>query len=267
MLKEIDGEGVMRDWSYDNEQWIKLPNHLRHLPIFTRHFDLFSLVLRFLWFVFLKFLFFRFYIRLEVKGDFAAVKKQHPKLLVVSNHASHLDAISISTSIPFRFWMDLYFAAAKDYFFSGFWMTFFSKHCIGAIPIDRKDRKGEGVKLCTTLLDKLDSIWLVMFPEGTRSKDGFIHPFKKGISVFSLRSKTSILFLYLEGAYDLWPKDAGFAHPGRLVMHVGPVHPPAPVEQVFAAYKNWVESIHPGAFAPDEIQPSMDSTPSATQTE
>ncbi|MBX9767156.1 MAG: 1-acyl-sn-glycerol-3-phosphate acyltransferase [Bdellovibrionales bacterium] len=246
----------MREWNYENDQWTKLPYHLRHLPLFSRQFDLISIFLRFLWFLFLRYLFFQFYIRLKVKGDFAKVFKENPKLLVISNHSSHLDAVCISTAMPFRFWPHLFFAAAKDYFFSSFWVTFFSKHCIGAIPIDRKDKKGEAIRLCVTLLSKLPRMWLVMFPEGTRSKDGKIYPFKKGVSVFAQRTDTPLLFLFLEGAYDLWPRGAPFARPGFLKVHVGPVHPPAPIEEIDQAFQDWVNSFLPGQFVPRPQKPA-----------
>lgn len=42
----------MRDWNYENEQWTQLPAHLKHLPLFTRHFDLTSWIFRALWGVF-----------------------------------------------------------------------------------------------------------------------------------------------------------------------------------------------------------------------
>lgn len=239
----------MKQWSYENEQWTRLPIHLRHLPLFTRHLDMMSLFIRWLWAVFLQYMFFRFYVRLKVRGDFKKVWKEEKRLIIISNHASHLDALSIAAALPFRCWIDLYIAAAKDYFFSGFWMTFFSKHCIGAIPIDRRDRRGEAVRLCITLLSRLERIWLVMFPEGTRSQDGLIHPFKKGVSVFAEKSKTPILFLYLEGNYDLWPKAAGFARPGVLTVHVGPVHPPAPIDEIYKAYKAWVAPMNLKIFA------------------
>ncbi len=239
----------MREWNYENDQWLRLPSHLRHLPLFTQQFDLISIVLKFLWWSFLRFVFFKYYVRLKVEGDYSPILTQHPRLLVVANHASHLDAVAISTSIPFRFWRDLYFAAAKDYFFSNEFMAFFSKHCIGAIPIDRKDRRGGAVKLCLTLLIKLPRIWMVVFPEGTRSKDGLIHPFKKGVSVFSEKSNTPILFLYLDGPFRLWPKSSVFAVPGPLTVHVGPVHPPAPIDKVSKAYKEWVTKINSSAFA------------------
>lgn len=248
----------MREWNYENEQWTKLPVHLRHLPLFTRHLDWTSIFIRWVWAQFLKQIFFRFYIRLKVKGDFGKVYRENPRLLVISNHASHLDAISIAAAIPFRYWLSLYFAAAKDYFFSNYWMTFFSQHCIGAIPIDRKDRKGEAVRLCIDLLTKLNSIWLVIFPEGTRTPDGKIHKFKKGVSMFSERTNTPILFLYLDGAYELWPKGAGFARPGNLTVHVGPVQQPAPIDVVYANFHAWVESIRPGQFDEKLVEKDTD---------
>jgi 1-acyl-sn-glycerol-3-phosphate acyltransferase len=244
----------MKDWDYENDQWTKLPGYLKHLPLFTRHIDFFSIVIRYLWAFFLKFGFFQTYIRLRVKGDFHQIYKNNPRLLVISNHGSHLDAISIATAIPARYWTDLYIAAAKDYFFTNPLFTFFSQHCLGAIPIDRKDRKGEAINLILNLLTNLPRIWLILFPEGTRSKDGKVHDFKRGVSLFAERSQTPILFLFLEGNTRLWPKGAIFAKPGRLTVHVGPVHPPAPIEVIYKAYREWAIGIAPEAF--DELSES-----------
>lgn len=242
----------MKAWDYDNEQWTRLPGYLKHLPLFTRHYDLTSRFIRMVWWIILRGWFFRFYIRLRVTGDFHAIRKEHPKLLIISNHASHLDAVSIAAAIPLRYWLDLYIAAAKDYFFTNPLFTFFSQHCLGAIPIDRKEKKNEAVELCISLLSRLDDIWLIIFPEGTRSKDGFIGQFKRGVSLFSERTTTPLLFLYLEGNADLWPKGRIFARPGRLTIHVGPVHPPAPIESIFSHYRQWVTGINPNAFKKDE---------------
>lgn len=240
------------NWNYENRQWTQLPGHLKHLPLFTRHFDFTSLIFRALWGFFLKALAFRFWIRLEVKGDFHQIYRDYPRLLVISNHASHLDAVSIAAAVPFRYWLDLYISAAKDYWFSNPVFTFFSKHCLGAIPIDRKDHKGEAIKLCTNLLKRLDRIWLILFPEGTRSSDGFIHDFKRGVSVFAERTQTPILFLYLEGNSQLMPKGVYLPRPGKLTVHIGPVQAPAPIAEVDTNYKRWVQSINPDAYSPKD---------------
>lgn len=247
----------MKDWKYENEQWTKLPTYLKHLPLFTRHIDLFSAFWRYVWSIFLKDIAFKFYIRLKVTGgSFAQIYKEHPRLIVISNHASHLDAVSVAASIPRRYWLDLYIAAAKDYFFTNPLFTFFSKHCLGAIPIDRKDRRGEAINLIIKLLNELPRMWLIIFPEGTRSKTGKIQEFKRGISIFAERTKTPILFLYLEGNADLWPKGNLLPKPGKLIIHVGPVHPPADIKTVYAAYKAWVMTINPDAFPAANEEPS-----------
>jgi 1-acyl-sn-glycerol-3-phosphate acyltransferase len=239
----------MKRWSYDNEQWAKLPVHLRHLPLFTRNIDLTSMAIRFFWALYLRDFVFKFYIRLKTTGpSFHDLYKQYPKLIIIANHASHIDATSIAAAVPKRYWRHLYVAAAKDYFFSNPFMTFFSQHCLGAIPVERNDRKGSAISLIIRLLTELDRIWLIIFPEGTRSSDGKIHEFKRGVSIFSERSGVPILFLYIDGNAKLWPKGANLARPGKLTIHVGPVHPPGPIEEVYGEYKKWVNTINPAAF-------------------
>lgn len=243
----------MREWNYDNDQWTKLPSYLKHLPLFTHHYDMTSKIIRFAWYLLLRKWFYTMYIRLSVKGgDFDELYEKHKKLIIISNHASHLDATSIAASIPRRHWFDLYIAAAKDYFFSNPVFAFFSAHCLGAIPIDRKDRKGEAVNLILTLLKDLDRMWLIIFPEGTRSKDGKLQEFKRGISIFAEKTKTPILFLYIEGNLKLWPKGAFFAKPGKLTVHIGPVQEPTNIEEVYQNYRNWVKSIDPSVL-PDDL--------------
>ncbi len=239
----------MKDWTYENEQWTKLPVYMRHLPLFTRNIDWTSRIIRFFWALYLRDFVFKTYIQLRVRGTpYAELYAKYPKLIIISNHASHIDATSIAASVPKRYWKDLYIAAAKDYFFSNPFFTFFSQHCLGAIPIDRGDRKGEAINLILRLLNELDRIWLIIFPEGTRSPDGKVHEFKRGVSIFAERSGTPILFLYIDGNSRLWPKGARWARPGKLTIHVGPVHPPGPIDEVYADYKKWVSTINTEAF-------------------
>ncbi len=236
----------MNHWNYENEQWKKLPSHLKHLPLFTRAFDFTSFIFRVLWAFFLKTVF-KLYIFLKVKGSIKDVYKEHPKLIVISNHASHIDAISIAAAVPMRYWLNLYIAAAKDYWFRNPLFVFFSSHCLGAVPIDRKDKKQEAIYLCIELLTKLKRIWLILFPEGGRSSDGYVQEFKKGVSLFSLKTGTPILFLYIEGNNKIMPKGS-FPRPGRLTIHVGPVQEPADIETINKNYRKWTLKINPHAY-------------------
>lgn len=239
----------MKNWNYENEQWTKLPSHLKHLPLFTRHFDLSALIISIFWGFFLKILGFGIYVRLKVHGSFKDLYKNHPKLLIISNHSSHLDATSITAAVPWLYWKDLYISAAKDYWFRNPLFTFFSKYCLGAIPIDRTEKKSEAVTLINTLLTNLDRIWLILFPEGTRSPDGYVQSFKRGVSIFSNSTNTPILFLYIDGNAKLWPKGRLIPFPGRLDIHIGPVLPPTgDIEVVKEAYKQWVLTVNPHAY-------------------
>lgn len=243
---------MMRNWNYENDQWTKLPGHLKHLPLFTRHFDLTSWFFRGLWGAFLKGFMFRFYVRIRLHGTFESIWDKYPRLIIISNHASHIDAVSITSAMPFRYWLDLYISAAKDYWFRNSLFTFFSQHCMGAIPIDRKDKKGEAIKLCTSLLTDLDRIWMIMFPEGTRSPDGYVKRFKRGVSLFSKKTNTPVLFLYIDGNAKIFPKGAAIPKPGAIDLHIGPVLDPSEVDLIDQKYREFALSINPNAYAPDE---------------
>ena len=231
-------------WSYQNDQWTKLPDHLSHLPLITKHFDLLSFLIQLLWSQILR-LFFKFYLRTTVKGgDFISLISKYPKLLIISNHSSHLDAISIASSIPLSQWPHLYTTAARDYFFSNTFMSFFSKYCIRAVPLERSYRIRQSLKLCINLIEKLDKIWLVIFPEGTRSQTGAIQPFKRGVALFAQKTKTPTLFLFVEGTFKIWPKGAKFPPPGgHLTIHIGPVHSLTSSEEFYEKYKQWVNTL------------------------
>lgn len=233
----------MESWKYENEQYTQLPAYMRHLPLFVKEVSLLSRFVGILWLIFLKYIFFFLYIRLEVVGKFDDIFKHYKRLLVISNHASHLDAISIQAAVPYKYWQPLYAAAAKDYFFRNALYSYFSKNCIGAIPIDRKGKNGQAVKLVVRILQSFERAWIILFPEGTRSKDGNLQKFKRGIGLFSTKTQTPVLFLYMDGNYRLWPKGAGFAKPGKLRLIVGPVHPPANSADLEKAYKDWVNSL------------------------
>jgi len=81
----------------------------------------------------------------------------------------------------------------------------------------------------------------------------YINEFKRGVSLFAIRTDSPILFLYLEGNNALWPKGRLIPFPGTLKVHIGPVHPPAPIEDIYEAYREWVTQINPNAYRPGDM--------------
>ncbi len=216
---------------------------------------------RAIWAIFLR-MAFKFYIRMKIKGSFKGFYKKYPKLIIISNHTSHLDGPAILSAISFSHWMDLYILAAQDYWFSNGLLRFFSKHFLNAIPMNRGKnresastegiqnatettivRRSESVKKCLNILSSLKRVWMIMFPEGTRSSDGTLQPFKKGAAILSQRTNTPILFLYFRGNRALWPRDNYFPRPGKTRLYVGPIQPPADIDTIFNNYKTWTEEL------------------------
>ena len=89
------------------------------------------------------------------------------------------------------------------------------------VPVDRKNREAavasvkEGVKVLQQGLD------MTVFPEGTRSKDGRLLPFKKGPFYMAMESGVPIVPVTILGSELLWPKGKNLVRPGvvDIVFH------------------------------------------------
>jgi long-chain acyl-CoA synthetase len=66
---------------------------------------------------------------------------------------------------------------------------------------------------------------VLIFPEGHRSEDGQIHPFRPGIGLLALQSQVAILPAALEGLGELKRSTARWFRSGKLTIHVGPIVP------------------------------------------
>lgn len=101
---------------------------------------------------------------------------------------------------------------------------------LDAIPIDREGMSLSGIK---ETLRRLKSGELVLiFPEGTRTRDGEMGPLKPGFISLARRSGVPLIPVGLDGAYQAWPRTARFPRLGRIAVVIGkPIHP----EQVATA--------------------------------
>jgi 1-acyl-sn-glycerol-3-phosphate acyltransferase len=93
-------------------------------------------------------------------------------------------------------------------------------HSYNAIPIDRDGTGISGIKETLKRL-KRGQIVLV-FPEGTRTRDGNMGKFRPGFSSLAVRSGAAILPVAIEGAFAAWPRGQRFPHPRPARIHYGP---------------------------------------------
>jgi 1-acyl-sn-glycerol-3-phosphate acyltransferase len=140
--------------------------------------------------------------------------------IFAANHSSHLDAPSVLAALPLRLRMHLSIAAAADYFFAKYWKGVFVGLILNAFPFERK-RSGCAVSLAYTeyLLRRGRS--LLIFPEGTRSRDGQIQHFKRGIGQIANHCAIKVIPTWIEGTYAALPKGARWPHRQAVVVTFG----------------------------------------------
>jgi 1-acyl-sn-glycerol-3-phosphate acyltransferase len=139
--------------------------------------------------------------------------------LIVANHASHLDALALVSAFGLRQVNGVRTLCAKDYFFAGPLKRAIAFLLANAIPMDRDRFDARAVACCRK--DLRAGANVIIFPEGTRSPDGRMRPFKPGIGLLALRYGLPVLPAFIRGAYERWPKGRWLPRPGRVEVVFG----------------------------------------------
>jgi 1-acyl-sn-glycerol-3-phosphate acyltransferase len=158
-----------------------------------------------------------YYVRTRVTGREVFDQLSHP-VVFVANHSSHLDTPSILRALPRKWRRRTAVAAAADYFYRSRWKASGVALLFNTVPLGRQ---GEGLKNgATDHVDRLiDDGWnLVMFPEGTRSRDGRIGKVRSGAAVIAANHDVDIVPIYLSGTHTAMPPDQNWPRrlPGRF---------------------------------------------------
>lgn len=67
---------------------------------------------------------------------------------------------------------------------------------------------------------------LVVFPEGSRSNDGHMHPFKRGAFMLADGCSLPVVPLTIDGAFHLLPRGSINVHPGKVILTIHkPIEP------------------------------------------
>ncbi|MBI2238072.1 MAG: 1-acyl-sn-glycerol-3-phosphate acyltransferase [Actinobacteria bacterium] len=133
-------------------------------------------------------------------------------VMFISNHTSHLDASLIMTSLPREWREKTAVAAAKDYFFDVWWRSAFTALVYAGFPIER----GGGERATDTARELVRDGWnLVVFPEGTRSPDGWVQRFRLGAARLCIELGIPCVPIAIHGAYQAMPKGRSWPKPGR----------------------------------------------------
>jgi 1-acyl-sn-glycerol-3-phosphate acyltransferase len=158
-----------------------------------------------------------FYVRKRTVGREVFDTLQHP-VVFVANHSSHLDTPTILRAMPRKWRARTAVAAAADYFYDSRWKARGVALLFNTVPIGRK---GGGLDNgATDHVDRLiEEGWnLVMFPEGTRSRDGGIGRVRSGAAVIAANHGVDIVPIYVSGTHEAMPPGQGWPRriPGRF---------------------------------------------------
>jgi 1-acyl-sn-glycerol-3-phosphate acyltransferase len=93
-------------------------------------------------------------------------------------------------------------------------------HSYGAIPI--RDASGDVGAVKAALAELAAGRTVLVYPEGSRSADGSMGEFKRGVGLLMRRAAVTVVPMAVEGASDVWPPSRRWpALRGRLAVKVG----------------------------------------------
>lgn len=119
------------------------------------------------------------------------------------------------------------------------------------IAVDRQNRDAavESVKKAIEVLRSGKS--MMAYPEGTRSRDGKLLPFKKGPFHLAMDSGIPVVPVTIIGAYEVWPKGHFRITPGKItIVFHPPMYPQKFVsrEELMLAVRAKIESVLPEQY-------------------
>jgi 1-acyl-sn-glycerol-3-phosphate acyltransferase len=137
-------------------------------------------------------------------------------VVIVANHTSHLDTALLLTTLPVTWQRRVTVGAAADYFFDAWWRAIGSALVFATFPIERH---GQG--LSDTPAKLIEDGWsIVMFPEGTRSPDGWTRRFRPGAAALARSHDIPIVPVAISGSFAAMPRGRNWPKPGRPPVHV-----------------------------------------------
>ena len=136
--------------------------------------------------------------------------------MIVANHQSMIDICALFRAVPVPLRFVMKSEMGKVPFLGQY------ARAMGMVFIERDSRRA-GSKMLREVVDLLrGGATLCVFPEGTRSRDGRMAPFKGGAFQAAIDAGVEVLPVAIEGAGDVLAPEGLFrVRPGRIVVRIG----------------------------------------------
>ena len=142
--------------------------------------------------------------------------------VLVANHNSHLDAVTLMSLFPLRMLPKLRPVAAQDYFFRNPLLKWFALRIMGILPLDRevKSKRKHPLAGINEALDRGEIV--IVFPEGSRGAPEQLGDFKAGIAHIAKKSpEAPVIPIYMHGLGKVLPKGEALLVPFFLDIFIG----------------------------------------------
>lgn len=158
--------------------------------------------------------------------------------LYMANHQSNLDPPLLLAALP----GEICFLAKKELFSVPVlgWIL----RCGGLVAVDRSNRDAARASIAHAASMLRSGRPFLIFPEGTRTRDGRLQAFKKGPFFLAEQAAMPVVAVRLAGTGVLMPPGAWRISPGRVLLHF---HPPI-------SPSAWTSSPEPRAALADLVQ-------------
>ena len=128
------------------------------------------------------------------------------------------------------------------------------------IPIDRSKTRDAFAQVVAQGRKRLaDGLWIIMFPEGTRSFVGQKGKYKGGGARLAVETNTMVVPIAMN-AGECWPKNSFIKKPGLITVSIGkPIAPEGlSASELLQQVENWIESemrviSTPGIYSKDNL--------------
>jgi 1-acyl-sn-glycerol-3-phosphate acyltransferase len=222
---------IVDDWQIDPAHDLGLSG-MQRLRSLKRESGLLESVARFGWWGFVH-LWMRLLHRLQIHGR--ENLPAEPRFVMVANHASHLDALVLGCAMPLRWRDHLFPLAAGDVFFEKYSVASFAATCLNALPVWlRKVGRYAMQDLRSRLLS--EQCIYILFPEGGRTRDGRMLPFKAGVGMLVAGTNVPVVPCYLHGTFEAGPPGTSLPRPLPIELRVGQ---PLTFPEVANEYAGW----------------------------
>ncbi|WP_427041366.1 AMP-binding protein [Fusobacterium sp. SB021] len=153
---------------------------------------------------------FLFFVKVKKEG-LENIEKNEP-VIFAGNHQSFLDGFIVNQAVPNSVLDKTYYFADIKHFKKGY-MKFMGENS-NIIFVDINKNLVNSLQMLSKALRSGKNI--VIFPEGTRTRDGKINNFKKFFAILSKELNIPIVPFVLDGAYEAYPPSSKYPKGGDV---------------------------------------------------